>query len=417
MLRSGMQIRSRAEAAPGASLQTIAVTRFLATSSIEILELTAQAALANPALDVAFELEPEPRMHANRHRSTIPPLARLDDAAQETQSPSLYEHVARQLPLLVRDGRLHIVAHAWLEGLEPSGWVSLAAHEVAAKCLVSVECAEHVLGLMQSAEPNGLFGRTLRECLSIQLQALDEMTPQMECLLANLPLLASGNLRKISEKTGLPDQMLPQLIARLRRLDPKPGAQFQTAHMMLPAPDFVLERIQGTGWDLRRGRWLRPTLKITDPKARKLAGDLRAAAMHVALVENRDRLIYRAAVQAVSLQSRFLDGAIDYLRPMSLADVAGRLEVHDTTIGRIRKHVVIGDGAGAILLRDLFTPAIPTADGHAISPRELSARIREIGAALTTSGRISDEAIRNELHRQGVMISRRTVTKYRRGDS
>ncbi|MDR5654161.1 hypothetical protein [Ruixingdingia sedimenti] len=402
MQRASLQ--TRAEAGPRA--QTIAVARLLALSAVDIAVLTAQAALENPALRVGFALEEDPPPR----RIGAPPLARLDETMAGAAPQSLHEHVARQIPLLVRDRGLLPLAHAWLEGLEPTGWVGLRADEVAARCSAGVGAAEHVLHLLQGAEPDGLFARSLRECLAIQLRARDGLTPTMQALLDHLPLLAAGDLRALADRTGIPPQDLPALIGRLRGLDPKPGAQFQNAPAILPAPDFLIERVEGAGWDLRRGRWLRPTLDIAAPPARALAADLRRAAALAALVENRDRLIWRTAVQAAGWQGDFLDGRRDWPRPMALADVARPLGVHETSVGRIRNHLVIGDGSRAIRLRDLFAPGIATAAGP-ITPRELTARIAAIAAA--PAGALTDEAIRNALLRMGITVSRRTVAKYR----
>lgn len=401
----------RAEAGARTRAQTIATARLLAMPSDALVMFLAGAALENPALHLAFDLDDDPP--SARPRRIVPPSARIEEATLAGAPGSLHNHVATQIPLLVRDRDLLPLAYVWLEGLEPSGWVSLAPSEVAQQYGTSEERAEYVLHLLQGAEPEGLFARSLKECLTLQLRAQGDLTPGMAALLDNLPLLASGDLGSLAETTGILPQSIPALIGRLRRLNPKPGAQFQNDSVAPAAPDYMILRDKISGWELRPGRWLKPTLSLAAPKARHLARDLRRASTLARQVDNRDRLIMRTVFQALEWQSDFLDGRHPWLRPMALADLAGPLGVHETNIGRIRNHVVIGERARAIRLRDLFAPAIPTVQGAPISPQELKSRIAAIKSELLQSETVTDEAIRTALVKSGVKVSRRTVAKYR----
>jgi RNA polymerase sigma-54 factor len=392
----------------------MAATRLLALPSDAVAMLAAQAALENPALRLGFDLDDAPPSRPpGQFRIALPPVARLDETTLEAGPRSLYDHVAVQIPLLVRDPGLLPIAQAWLEGLEPTGWVGLAPQDVAARCRISEDRAEYVLHLLQGAEPDGLFARSLQECLTIQLRAQGDLTPGMAAILADLPLLASGDLSALADRTGILPAALPGMVGRLRRLNPKPGAQFLGGQVALAAPDLLIERQKGGGWDMRRGRWLRPTLSPAAPGARFLAADLRRASAFAGLAEHRDRLIFTAVRHALEWQSDFVEGVKPWPRPMALADLAVPLGVHETSIGRIRNHVVIGDGARAIRLRDLFASTVVTSSGAAISPQELAARIAAVVVSAAQGRRPTDDAIRQELSRAGIAVSRRTVTKYR----
>lgn len=399
---------------PRTGPQAVAATRFLALSADAFLEVLAQEALENPALTLRLNLGEADTEARPRRAFALQNLVGPERTDGVAASQSLFEHVLRQLPLLVRDPALRPLAHVWLEGLEPSGWVSLTSSEVAARVGVSPEFAESVLLLLQDAEPDGLFARDLRECLAIQLRATDELTEDMLGLLANLPLLAAGDLTRLAEILGIGSARLSALIARLRRLNPKPGASFDNGPILTRAPDFLLTYSEGSGWALQPGRWLQATLDLTSPMVGSWAAQLRRASVLAKLTENRDRLIYGAAQQAIALQAAVLNGDRRWPVPVGLADVARPLGVHETTIGRIRDHVLIGDGHRAVNLRQFFHPAIPNATGPRLTPTELTQRIREIRARPSDNGPLSDETIRRVLVGQGIAVSRRTVTKYRR---
>lgn len=411
MLRPGVPLVARAETGAKPKLQAIAAARLLALPADALVALLAGAALANPALHLTFDVDDDPP--PSRPRIALPAVARVDEAIIEDTSGSLHAHVATQIPLLVRDRSLLPLAHAWLEGLEPSGWVSLTPADVARRCGTDEGRAEYVLHLLQLAEPDGLFARSLRECLTLQLRAQGDLTPAMAAVLENLPLLASGDLATLAERTGILAQSLPGLIGRLRRLNPKPGAHFESGSVALAAPDYLLLRDRTAGWELRQGRWLKPTLAPANAEARHLARDLRRASSLATLVENRDQLVLRTVRHALDWQADYLEGRSPWMRPLALADLASPLGVHETSIGRIRNHVVIGDRNGALRLRDLFVPAIPTVDGPPISPAELSSRIEDARSAFAGPGSLTDEQIRQSLLQSGIAVSRRTVAKYR----
>jgi RNA polymerase sigma-54 factor len=411
MFGSSVPVQTRAEAGAKVRVQPIVAARFLAQSSSEVVSLLAEASLANPALGLTLDLDDDPP--TRRPRVAMPVVSAIDAETTAYTTGSLYAHVAMQISLLVRDRSLLPLAYAWLEGLEPSGWVNLTASEVAQRCGTSEESAEYVLHLLQGAEPDGLFARSLKECLTLQLRAQGDLTPGMSAILDHLPLLASGDLNALAERTGVLAQFIPGFVGRLRRLNPKPGVQFQSDHVALAAPDYLILRDTTSGWELQPGRWLKPTLSPEAPEARRLGSDLRSAASLASMVENRNRLVLRTVQQALNWQADYLDGRRSWLRPMVLADLAGPLGVHATSIGRIRNHVVIGDRNRALRLRDLFAHAISTVDGPPISSRELKSRIDKVKSGPTGSETLSDEQIRRVLMQTGIAVSRRTVAKYR----
>jgi RNA polymerase sigma-54 factor len=413
MVRTGLEALIGTETATRSLAKTIAATRFLTMTASDISILLAKTGLSNSTLGVSFTLD-DTRASDTARRSPVPfPLAGFDVEELADAPASLYEHVTRQIPLLIRDRALLPIALAWLDSLEPTGWAGASTEQIAVTCKVGENLAEHVLTQLQAAEPDGLFARNLRECLSLQLRAQAKLTAAMQLLLDNLPLLASGDLRGLVDKVGIPENELPGLIGRIRQLNPKPGTQFHSGIVVQAAPDLLLERNNDGEWELQRSSWLRPTIDLKSDTGKSLARELRAASVLSTMLSSRDLLVFRTAQQSVKFHTAYLDGLIPYPRPMSLADIARPLDVHETTIGRIRSHLTIGDGRHAIKLSSLFLSTAASSASREVSARELTSQIKNLLSSSAYLRNPSDETIRSSLQFQGIEISRRTVAKYR----
>lgn len=370
-----------------------------------VQHLTEQAGVS-PALALSFSVTP-PKRRPWRPAAMVASNEALPGLV--ATGGSLTAHVQEQLGWLVPDRRLHPVAMAWLERLEPSGWVSATPAEVAQAAGVAETTATDILGQLQKAEPSGLFSRTLKECLAGQLEAESALTPPMQTLLDNLPLLADGALGELASLCGVDQSGIAVLIGQLRGLNPKPGADFGAAAPLPPSPYLYLYRDDNGGWELERNSFIKPTLSIDAAAQAKLTASDRAL---IRSVEDRDALVFRTVRAALDHQGAFLDGQIPAPRVMTSAMLADRLGVHETTVGRIRKHLTLGTDAGQIALKDLFFRGIGQGATGPVSAPELVIRIRNIMSG--GNGRLSDREISGALAEAGLTVSRRTVATYRR---
>ena len=89
----------------------------------------------------------------------------------------------------------------------------------------SVKEVEAVLGVLQTFDPTGICARDLAECLALQLKERNRFDPAMQALILRLDLVAKRDFAALKKLCGVGDEDLTEMIAEIRRLNPKPGLE------------------------------------------------------------------------------------------------------------------------------------------------------------------------------------------------
>ncbi|WP_159450430.1 RNA polymerase factor sigma-54 [Bradyrhizobium mercantei] len=386
---------------------TISFAEMLAWPTPTYLENLVRSAVNSFVLRLSFLLDDEAVAKRAPFLRRVGHHAFKDDAGTEG---SLYAHVLPQVQFLVKDRSLHRVAMAWLTALEPTGWVACTVDDIAAEAGEDANTALAVLQLLQQAEPAGLFARSLRECLELQLKSEGMLTPPMAAVTAHLEYLAVGRLADLAAAAGVPMAELPLLIGRLRGLNPKPGTAFGAGPIPIRSADLILHFDKKTGWVLERGTWLQPKLAITHPEGRAAARAASAASATLRSFERRDRVIADVARCVFDLQSDFMRGIRSAPVAVTRRQVATALGLHETTVGRVRQHLIVRLENRCLRLSDLFFDGISTSGGNQVSVHEVKARIAEL---IGRDEKATDATLAGLLSAEGYRIARRTVAKYR----
>jgi RNA polymerase sigma-54 factor len=271
-----------------------------------------------------------------------------------------------------------------------------------------------------------MFARDLKECLSVQLAERNRLDPCMQALLDNLELLARRDHRRLMALCEVDAADLNDMIAELRRLDPKPGANWDAASPAPLVPDVLMRVAPDGGWILELNPETLPRVLINHtftarvlPRASRedkafLTEKLQTASWLVKSLRQRAQTILKVASEIVRQQDNFFRQGVGSLRPLILRDIADAVEMHESTVSRVTANKSIATPRGTLELKYFFTTAIAgTAGGETHSAEAVRYRIREMVAAETADEVLSDDAIVAVLRREGVDIARRTVAKYR----
>ncbi len=338
---------------------------------------------------------------------------------------SLAEHLGEQLRLEIADPAERLIGAHLIALLDGAGRLTAAPEAVAAALGTTYERVEAVRARMQRFDPVGLFCRDLRECLAVQLAERNRLDPAMAALLDNLPLLARRDMRGLMAVCGVDGEDLRDMIAELRRLDPKPGAGFEAAAPQSRIADILMRPAPGGAWRLELNPQTLPRVLVNQdfhvrvgPRASRedrafLAENLAAANWLVRSLQQRAQTILKVAAEIVSRQEAFFRQGVGHLRPLTLRDVAGEVALHESTVSRVTANKSIATPRGIFELKYFFTTAITGTSGETHSAESVRQRIRALVAAEEGDAVLSDDAIVVALRQEGVDIARRTVAKYR----
>jgi RNA polymerase sigma-54 factor len=352
-------------------------------------------------------------------------LSGIEEMADERRS--LREHLAEQVRLTFHDPRQRLIAAQFMALVEPSGRLAVPDGAIAAAMGCEEAEVAAVRARMQRFEPTGMFCRDLRECLAVQLAERNRLDPAMEALLDHLDMLGRRDLRGLMQVCGVDSEDLADMISEVRRLDPKPGASFDSEPAPAIVPDVLMRRAPDGGWIvelnpetlprvlIRRGFHARCLVGLREREEKAyLAERLQTATWLVKSLEQRANTILKVAAEIVRRQDGFFRHGVAHLRPLILRDVADEVSMHESTVSRVTANKYIATPRGTFELKYFFTTAIAgTAGGEAHSAESVRFRIREMIAAERPEDVLSDDAIVERLRKEGVDIARRTVAKYR----
>ena len=344
-------------------------------------------------------------------------------------APSLGEHVGEQIAFAFRDPAERLIARTLADALDEAGYLRADAAEIATRLGTAEETVLSVLAACQQFDPPGLFARDLAECLALQLVARDRLDPSMRAMIDNLDLVARRDFARLRRLCGVGDDDLLDMMAEIRRLDPRPGTAFSGGTADAIVPDVVVRQAADGGWTVELNPDALPSVLVdrayfahaskhaASPAEKDfLAGCMQSANWLTRSLDQRARTILKVAVEIVRRQDAFLVHGVRQLKPLALKDVAEAIGMHESTISRVTANKYMMTPRGAFELRRFFSVAIAaTGDGEAHSSAAVRDRIRALIEAEEARDVLSDDAIVDLLRRDGIDIARRTVAKYREG--
>ena len=260
----------------------------------------------------------------------------------------------KQMNLTFTDPTDRIIATHFINALEPTGWISATVEDIATESGCSVEQAEAVLTALQGFEPAGLFARNLAECLKIQLMESDQYTILFGQLLENLEQLGRGEIKQLSRKLKCEPEDIVDMLGVIRTLNPKPGEHLGIEFREMPSPDVIVTR-RKNGWSVELNRSTLPAVMVNEQYAEMMASQKRAdqavqdyssdsltnARWLKRAVEQRNQTTLKISAEIIRHQTDFLDKGLDYLKPLSLRDVAQAVGMHESTVSRVTTGLLI----------------------------------------------------------------------------
>ncbi len=247
-------------------------------------------------------------------------------------------------------------------------------------------------------------------------------------------MFSKKHFDKILHKHKIDEDDLKTAIAKIERLNPKPGGGFSTGLRMNRqiVPDFIL-RIEDDQIDLQLNARNAPELHLSRSykelfETYKQGGNNAAQKEAVQFVKQKldaakwfiDAIRQRQQTLIITLQAivnyqtaYFLSGDERDLKPMILRDIAELTGLDISTISRVANSKYIDTPYGTQLVKSYFSEAMTNEEGESVSTREIKSILKELIESEDKSKPLTDEKLGKLLKEKGYKVARRTVAKYR----
>jgi len=341
------------------------------------------------------------------------------------QRESLQQHLLGQLDDTDLTAEDRKVAELIIGSINDDGYLLTPLEELAINTGLPMEQLERVLHVIQTFHPVGVGARNLKECLLIQLDRLGK-SESIEAVVVNQYLddIARKRFTDVARALNLEVEQVQKIANFISTLEPKPGRMFTAEQDQYVAPDIIIQKVDDEYVVLLNNDQI-PHLRISDTYKQLMTQDnqtgeardyirekIRAGKFLIKSIHQRQQTIYNIAKVIVERQRDFFEHGISHLKPLTMAQVAEAIGVHETTVSRAVANKYVQTPQGLFEMKFFFTPGFETAAG-ALSNASVKDQIAQIVEREDPSHPLSDQEIVAILKEQGIPIARRTVAKYR----
>ncbi|MHB1132106.1 MAG: RNA polymerase factor sigma-54 [Chloroflexota bacterium] len=442
------------------SPRLVAASYILELSSLELQQAITQELADNPAMEMVEatrcpvcggQMEGNVCPHCLAERRTLEdarnaqsetgddyvPTSGLSSSGEEEFDPltqvaaqmTLEERLLSEMQSLLPAEDMPI-AEFLVGNLDENGYLRASVQETAELFDVGKAQVEAILSLLQSLDPIGIGARDLRECLLIQIDYLEQqnLTHPLarEVIKRHLTQLGEHKFGRIASEMGISTEEVASVWDFIKRhLNPYPAQGYGTPEpgpnepiSTYVMPDVIITR-GDLGYDVdvvESKRFIlrlspiynqlsaeleRGNERFSDEERKHIQQYVSRAKLFIANINQRRQTIQRITTTIVDEQKEFLELGIRHLRPLTRAQVASRLGMHESTVSRATasKYVMLPDSR-VIPFSDFFTASLSVKDV-----------IKEMIDLESTP--LTDQEIAEKLDGVGIHVARRTVAKYR----
>jgi RNA polymerase sigma-54 factor len=358
----------------------------------------------------------------------------------------LYDHLRDQLLLMRLTEREMLLGEELIGNIDENGYVTCSLDEVINALNIflkdtesgwaqsgeetkpyTVAEAESMLRIIQQFDPPGIAARDLRECLLLQLQDEEkEDSLAYRIVREYFEQLINHRWSEISKELSITPKDVQTAADEIAKLDPKPGLKYAAPSDNYITPDLIVEKIDGEYLVFLNDTSL-PRLKLSKTY-REIAKDknkfkgenkefisnkLNSANWMIQAIEQRRQTMLKVMNFIVDRQREFFEKGVQYLKPLTLREVAEVINMHESTVSRVTNEKYVQTPRGVLPLKFFFSSGLSTTSGEDVSARGIKAKIQKLVAEEQPKRPLTDQAIVNILKEEGIQIARRTVAKYR----
>ena len=320
-----------------------------------------------------------------------------------------------------------------LECLDNKGYLEESTETIAAYFGTDTETVEDLLSDLQALDPSGVCARTLEECLKLQLERRDILTPVLESIIDNcLEMVAKNQIPAIARKLRLSPTETAGYCQIIKSLNPKPGVSFSSRDQLrYIIPDVTIVKFKDH-FDILLNESMYPTIELNsyyrqmnqNPESSELkeylGNKIRQAEWVKQCVTQRGKTLMQVSRAILEHQEEFFTFGPAHLNPLRLADIAQELDIHESTVSRAVSKKYLQCSWGVYPMNFFFSRSVAVQESsssesgtQSVTAADIKRVLREIIEEENKKKPYSDRLLGEKLAERGISISRRTVAKYR----
>ena len=350
-----------------------------------------------------------------------------------SENLTLADHLLWQLNLMPLTERDMLIARVLVDSINSDGFLDADLDEITQALAEELEDLEHdevecVLHQIQSLDPVGIGARGIAESLKIQLAALGllggDVSLPLKLVQNHLELLTKKDRAGLKRLLNCNDEELDTALELIRSLDPKPGSHIGGSDPEYVTPDLIVRR-SAEGWVVELNPDALPRVGINQTYQNFIkSGDksetndylksqLQEARWFVKSLKSRAETLLKVGTCIVQEQIEFFEKGPVAMRPMVLADIADRVEMHESTISRVTTQKYMHTPRGTLELKYFFSSHVGTDGGGEASSTAIKEHMKELINHENPKKPLSDNKLSQMLSERGFKVARRTIAKYR----
>lgn len=342
---------------------------------------------------------------------------------------SLQDHLRWQASLYGFNEEELVMCTLLIDYINDDGYLEKTIEEIAAEEELDAKDLEQVLGFIHEFDPFGVGARDLQECLLIQAKHIQEDTNDFVKLIKNhMRDLERKNYQNIAKEMNISLDEVIDICKIINSMDPKPGRHFAAndTHYVTPdvyiykvAEEYVVSLNEDGLPKLRISNFYKNMSKAqanansNDPAHAYIQDKLRSALWLIRSIHQRQRTIYKVTESIVRHQTEFFEKGAEFIKPMILRDIANDIGMHESTVSRVTTNKYVHTPQGIYELKYFFNSGISTDDGDSLASESVKMKIKDMVGNEDPKKPLSDQKIVDLLKKDGIIIARRTVAKYR----
>lgn len=396
----------------------------LQLSTYELKQFIQKQAEENPFIEL-IEKDNYSSNYKKRSFRTGNEVDSIDFTASEEHS--LHDELLEQIINYELTKQQYKLVRYLILNINEHGYLTVTNEEVYDQLGVTCEEVEKAKKLIHKLEPAGIGASDLSECLAIQARKEYPNNQLLVTLINNyLQALADKQWNRIAKELNISLARVKDLYETIQTLNPRPASSLATTRIDYVNPDIFIEKREGSNTfsvslsdyylpDIKYNHSYSNELMKTNELSQYVNDHYKKYKWLLNSIEQRRTTILKIMEVIINHQQAFLNnGTPSSLKALTLKDVANEIGMHESTVSRATANKLVETPAGTFELRYLFSTKLSTQSGKDTSQTKVKSIIEQMIDHENKYKPLSDQKIADELKMEnGIVISRRTVAKYR----